>query len=52
MKVKVSVTVDIDAAAWRLTYGAGTATEVREDVQRYAANLLTEQFRAVGVLAQ
>lgn len=51
MKIVVKVTVDIDPAAWTSNYGVEGAKDIRADVQAYAHNLVTEQLRDVGVLA-
>lgn len=41
MKVRVPLTIDIDTAAWQLSYGD---KPTREDVQAYVLNLVTEQL--------
>lgn len=50
MKIKVTLTLDIDPEAWTENYGVESAEEIREDVQSYAHNVITEQLRDVGVL--
>lgn len=49
MKVKVTVTVDIDVAAWTEAYGIDR-TEVPQDVRAYIANGATEHLRDLGLL--
>ena len=51
MKVKIDLTIDIDAAAWEMNYGISGAKEIREDVReavRYAVYAYLEQ---IGVSA-
>lgn len=51
MKVRVTMTVDIDPEAWDLNYGTGTdAAAVREDVRTYIENGARDQLETVGVL--
>lgn len=39
MKVTVTLSLDVDPAAWDLAYGTGTAAkDVREDVRAYILN--------------
>jgi hypothetical protein len=41
MKVSVTLSLDVDPAAWDLAYGTGTeAKAVREDVRQYVLNQL------------
>jgi phosphoribosylformimino-5-aminoimidazole carboxamide ribonucleotide (ProFAR) isomerase len=49
MKVKVSLTLDIDPQAWADTYGID-ASAVREDVKNYAENIVLTQFGQDGLL--
>ena len=51
MKIKVTLTVDVDPAAWADEYGT-RLSEVREDVKRHAANSLLAHFESVGVLVR
>jgi hypothetical protein len=51
MKVKITVTVDIDPEVWDLNYGTGTSAKaIREDVQRDAEYAIQSHFEQVGVL--
>jgi hypothetical protein len=53
MKVKITVTVDIDPEVWdSLYFGTGTpsAKAIREDVQASAENAIQSHFEQVGVL--
>jgi hypothetical protein len=51
--VSVTVSVRIDREVWDANYGTGTGdAEVRADVKAYVENLVTEQLREVGVLAE
>lgn len=52
MRVKITVTVNIDAEAWTANYGIEGAAAIREDVKGYATDAVVEQFRAVGVLVE
>ncbi len=52
MKVKITLTVDIDPVLWDMNYGTGTsAKSVREDVQRDAEYAILAHFEQCGVLA-
>lgn len=52
MEVRVTVTVDVDVAAWRLEYGtSGSDQDVADDVRRYVENVVHSQLASVGVLA-
>lgn len=35
MKVKISLTVEVDAEAWTATYGVEGAAAIRQDVKTY-----------------
>ena len=52
MKVKITLTVDIDAASWTLNYGVEGAAAIRADVIAYVENAVVEQFRDMGVLTE
>ena len=49
MKIKVTLTVDIDPEAWVANYGC-EKSEVREDVKVYIAETVSGQLDLVGVL--
>lgn len=50
MRVKVSVTVEIDPQKWDTEYGTGIdPATVRKDVQTYMSGLVTEQVERLGV---
>ena len=39
MKIKISLTIEVDPQEWAAVYGTGTAAaEVREDVKTYVQN--------------
>lgn len=51
MKVRISFTVDVDAAAWSVEYGTGTTAEdVRADVRQHAEDSVVSHFDSMGVL--
>lgn len=53
MKVKVTMTFDIDPEAWNMTYGTGAkAADVRADVREHAFHTLTETYSNFGVLTE
>lgn len=45
MKVRVEMTLDIDAEAWALEYGV-SPSEVREDVKEYVRHNVYSDFAA------
>ncbi len=49
MKVRVTVTLDVDADAWATEYGLNLE-DVRADVKEHAAHSLTGHFAALGLL--
>lgn len=51
MRVRTTVTLDIDPEAWAEAYGVEPG-EVGRDVQLWAAVTLVEQARESGVLLQ
>jgi hypothetical protein len=51
MKVRITLTVEIDPEAWTLNDGVVGPTDIRADVRAYIADLTTEQLRTVGILA-
>ena len=51
MKIKCTVTIDIDPEAYALAYGI-PKSDIGKDVQVSAVSILEESFRASGVLAQ
>lgn len=53
MKVRVTVTVDIDAESWDLNYGipADRPDAIRADVREYVQNLVTQHLHDLGVAA-
>lgn len=52
MRVKITMTLDIDPEAWDQTYGTGSsAAAVREDVREHALYTLTETYAEFDVLA-
>jgi hypothetical protein len=48
MRVRVSVTVDIDPQTWALEYGV-PLQDVRGDVKQYVQQLVMDQLESVGV---
>ena len=43
MRVKISITVEVDSAEWDLEYGTGTkAADVREDVIDYVRGMIED----------
>lgn len=43
MKIKISLTIEVDPQEWAAVYGTGTAAaEVREDVKTYVQNQVWE----------
>jgi hypothetical protein len=46
IKVRVSLTVELDADVWALEYGI-PLSEVREDVKGYAEHIVREQIAMV-----
>ncbi|MDI3330107.1 MAG: hypothetical protein QJR09_05140 [Micrococcus sp.] len=40
MKVRISLTVEVDPDAWRMNYGDMSAAEIRRDVQSDVQNYL------------
>lgn len=62
MKVRVTVTLDVDPVAWAWEYGLANvesgdlpseqSREVRADVQRWAEFTLREQVKAHGLEAE
>ncbi len=52
MRVTVSVTLDVDPAAWDANYGTGTAhADVTADVRQYVRQSTVEWFREQRLLA-
>lgn len=51
MKVRVTVTLNIDAEAWETNYGVSGAAAIREDVQTWAHSLLHDAAQMSGNLA-
>lgn len=51
MKVRVTVTVDVDPEAWIAEYGVERA-EVRADVARHVAATVDAHLGALGVLSE
>jgi hypothetical protein len=45
MKVRVTLTVEVDPAAWQLAYGTETE-DLREDVRNYIAGSVEESAAA------
>lgn len=53
VKVRVTMTVDIDPEAWDQNYDTGTdLAKIREDVRQYVTEAATDQLRTVGVLIE
>jgi hypothetical protein len=47
MKVAVTLSLDVDSAAWDQTYGTGTQADVvRDDVRQYVLSLAQESAAA------
>ena len=43
MKVRISLTVEVDAEGWDMDYGTGTSAKaVREDVQAWVVNTILQ----------
>lgn len=53
MKVRVTVTLDIDQEAWALTYGleAKDVTAIRQDVVRWVTHTITDLAAREDLLA-
>jgi hypothetical protein len=52
MKVKITLTVDIDPVAWDLNYYTGTgAKEIREDVKSHIEGSILGHLEDLGLLA-
>lgn len=49
MKIKVSMTVDIDPEAWTSNYGVEGAAAIRADVREYCEEAVRAQLQAVDV---
>jgi hypothetical protein len=49
MKVRVTITLDIDPDAWALEYGCDV-DEVREDVRAYVTNSTYANLAGLGLL--
>jgi hypothetical protein len=52
MKVRITVTVDINPEAWTTDYGITGQTAIRDDVREWAINLVTEQLRSQMMLTE
>jgi hypothetical protein len=52
MKVRITVTVDIDPEAWTTDYGVTDQTAIRDDVREWATNLVTEQLQSQMMLIE
>jgi len=55
MKVRIQFTVDVDVAAWALTYGGPpehTTWWVQRDVQRHAERMIRSHFEANNLLKE
>lgn len=50
MKVKVSVTLDIDPEAWTANYGIEGNQAIREDVKTLCSIILFEKMKDLGLL--
>ena len=50
MKVRVTVTLDIDPDAWESNYGVSGASAIREDVRSWAFHLLHDAADETGNL--
>ncbi len=50
MRIRVTVTLDVDPEAWEVTYGV-ERKDIREDVQRWAEDGLRSQLDAVDCAA-
>lgn len=48
VRVRMCVTVDVDAEAWALEYGV-PVSDVREDVRAYMSVLVWERVRELGL---
>ena len=44
MKIKVTITLDVDTDAWTLNYGVEGAKKIREDVKTYVFTLVHDQM--------
>ena len=49
MKVKVSVTVDIDPQAWAMNYGIEGAAAIRDDVKEAVKHAVYAHIEEIGV---
>lgn len=50
MKVKISVTLEVDAEGWERDYGVAGAAAIRQDVQTYVHSLLNESNDSMKVV--
>ncbi len=50
MKVRVTVTVDIDPDAWTLNYGVEGTEAIHKDVETYCAQALHTHLEQAGVM--
>lgn len=42
MKIRVSITVDLDPEDWTLAFGMSGNAEIREDVKEYVLNMVRD----------
>ena len=50
MKVRISLTVDIDPDAWTMNYGVEGAEAIRKDVREYVTHGVYDGLSVTGVL--
>lgn len=50
MKIKCTVTLDIDPDAYTDEYGVEGAAAIRTDLQRHIQDSITAHFESIGVL--
>lgn len=48
MKVRVTISLDIDPEAWTRNYGVEGDKAIREDVRVYVEHLIAEHLREMG----
>lgn len=52
LRVSVTVAVEIDLSMWELAYGEESHSKIRESVKATADEVVKDQFRRSGVLAE
>lgn len=50
VKVRIEMTVEVDAESWTMNYGVEGTAAIREDVKEYCRHTILNQLSEVGVL--